>query len=412
MLTLEKRDFLRILSCLVLGELNKLGYTGWQDRVDPETSLLPETLTIDEAGMGVDSYDRMMLAGAVNRFFHLFESGIEDNLLRYRQLGDWADIVAQSWSHYSEQLTFETSGSTGEPKSCTHRTATLWQEAEFLARLLPGVRRVVSWVPCHHIYGFLFTVLLPKALNGDVVDWRQQAPQKAARQTEAGDVWVSYPLHWQYLVQSGLSLDPSLEVLGTTSTGPCAPSLLADLHARGLRRILEVYGSSETGGIGYRWESDAPYTLFPYYDRTDPNSEACDLIRRGADATAAVSVSFQPPDILSWASETAFRVVRRRDEAVQVGGINVFPSRVAAVIREHPAVADCVVRLMPHPQGDRLKALVVPRDRLTPEEVLNRELSAWIRERLSTPERPKSITFADAIPVGEQGKPADWSVQA
>ena len=39
------------------------------------------------------------------------------------------------------------------------------EHARELARLVPGRRRILSAVPAHHIYGFLFSVLLPQDLG-------------------------------------------------------------------------------------------------------------------------------------------------------------------------------------------------------------------------------------------------------
>jgi acyl-CoA synthetase (AMP-forming)/AMP-acid ligase II len=62
------------------------------------------------------------------------------------------------------------------------------------------------------------------------------------------------------------------------------------------------------------------------------------------------------------AGDRSFHVLRRQDGAVQVGGINVFPSRVAEVLARHPLVAQASVRLAAPEQGGRLKALIVCKD--------------------------------------------------
>lgn len=42
-----------------------------------------------------------------------------------------------------------------------HTLAAPLQETDELAKLFAGRRRILVAVPCHHIYGFLFSVLLP-----------------------------------------------------------------------------------------------------------------------------------------------------------------------------------------------------------------------------------------------------------
>ncbi len=98
------------------------------------------------------------------------------------------------------------------------------------------------------------------------------------------------------------------------------------------------------------------------------------------------------------------------DAAVQVGGHNVYPSHVAARLREHPEVEAAAVRLMTPAEGDRLKAFVVPRRREACEDLLRRELSQWCHEHLTAPERPRAFSFGAELPTNEQAKPLDWRV--
>ena len=103
----------------------------------------------------------------------------------------------------------------------------------------------------------------------------------------------------------------------------------------------------------------------------------------------------------------------RRDRAVQVGGTNVYPDRVARVLRAHPKVADCAVRLMRPEEGWRLKAFVVP-DGVSAGAIgdpadLRRELRRWLRDKVEASERPGSITLGAVLPLDDQGKAADWT---
>ncbi len=68
-----------------------------------------------------------------------------------------------------ETLTFFTSGSTGNPVPATSNFTDLVQEIHALTDIFPARKRIISFVPRHHIYGFLFSILLPKALNIPVI---------------------------------------------------------------------------------------------------------------------------------------------------------------------------------------------------------------------------------------------------
>jgi acyl-coenzyme A synthetase/AMP-(fatty) acid ligase len=120
--------------------------------------------------------------------------------------------------------------------------------------------------------------------------------------------------------------------------------------------------------------------------------------------------TLQPQDSLAWQGADRFTLGPRRDAAVQVGGINVFPERVRQLLLEHPLVEDAAVRLMRPDEGLRLKAFVAPGHGAGPADEFVRELRTWIDARLAAPERPKAITLGARVPRGALGKPADWHI--
>lgn len=160
----------RFIVDLVAGELRRL-----RPGATPLPSApWPDMLTIDQ-DLGADSLELVQLATALAQALHMHEAGIEDYLLMRRTLGDWVEIAANSLDIYSVTISFVTSGTTGVPKTCPHELAVLLQEAAFLAELFQGVERLYFAVPSHHIYGFLFTILLPEMLRLDtasIIDMR------------------------------------------------------------------------------------------------------------------------------------------------------------------------------------------------------------------------------------------------
>jgi acyl-coenzyme A synthetase/AMP-(fatty) acid ligase len=115
-------------------------------------------------------------------------------------------------------------------------------------------------------------------------------------------------------------------------------------------------------------------------------------------------------ELVSWAGRS-FLIGARLDDAVQVGGVNVYPSRVRHTLLAHPWVADAVVRLMNPHEGSRLKAFVVPKAD-TPRAQLPIELERWVQARLDAAERPRSFTLGEHLPVNDRSKPIDWPVSS
>ncbi len=397
----DRSALLRFVADLAAGELASL-------RHDPQ--LLPTGWSASlslQHDLGVDSLELLQLAGALAEALQMARSGVEDYLLARRTLAGWLDIAGAGLRHWDGELTFRTSGSTGEPKRCSHALAALEQEAAALAALFPARRRLLLAVPSHHIYGFLFGVLLPRHLGlgpDQVLSLRGRLPSQLAAQARPGDLVIGHPQFWQAALDADVRFADG--VMGASSTAPCPDAVAARAEAAGLA-LVQVYGASETGGIGWRSSHRDPYCLLPYLQRAPASGDGTDgdLLRRGADGSVRALV---PQDSLAWCGEDRFTVGPRRDAAVQVGGVNVFPERVRRVLLAHPLVEDAAVRLMRPDEGVRLKAFVVPRPGAG--DHFTHALRAWIDARLAPMERPKAITLGPRLPLGVLGKPADWRI--
>ncbi|SHE34734.1 4-coumarate--CoA ligase, photoactive yellow protein activation family [Modicisalibacter ilicicola DSM 19980] len=412
MLTLSKSSLLHVLKSLLADELKALRHLSDHDL---DTTAWDETTLIhgsfesaDGQGaarsLNADSMEVIALATRVNTCFQLHESGLEDYLLRYKTLGDWVTLVATARDRGARNLAFTTSGSTGTPKVCVHRWETLVEEAAFFARYFEDVlddrlTRVVALAPCHHIYGFIFTVLVPQLLELPVVRGQQALALAQARRLQGGDVVVGFPFVWQQLSRQALRFPE--KVLGLTSTGASDPEIIRLLRRQGLTAMVEIYGSSETAGVGARVDADESYRLLPRWRREDVAENELRDDRNHHYALA---------DDLHWLDDRHFHPRGRKDEAVQVGGVNVYPGRIARLLESLPQVARAQVRLMTHEEGGRLKAFVVPSTPLQAAGALTEKLTQWCRMHLTAPETPRVFTFGENLPTGAMGKPGDWEL--
>lgn len=397
----QRPALMRFVADLLAGELAAL-------RHDPtiRPGAWQESLSLQH-DLGLDSLEFLHVAGTLAAALRMHHSGIEDYLLARRTLGEWVDIAAAALQHRDDEIMFSTSGSSGQPKRCLHGLDTLEQEAAALASLFQGRRRMLVAVPGHHIYGFLFSQLLPRHLGlapEQVVCIRAHLPAQLAQLAEAGDLVVGHPLFWEAASAAHQPIAP--DVVGVTSTAPC-PDAVADAALRaGLAALVQVYGSSETGGLGWRRSHGEDYTLFPYLARRADGERG--VLRMRPDGAQEI---LQAQDLLAWSGERSFAVGARCDGAVQVGGINVFPARVREVLLAHPGVMEAAVRPMRPDEGVRLKAFIVPRPEHAGEPAaFLQDLRSWIDTRLTTPERPKALTVGNALPRTAMGKTADWSI--
>lgn len=414
--TLPTPLVLDVVKALVADELKAIRQVGNHqlspDSWHADTHITPtaETST-SESTLQVDSLEWLAMASRVMQFFQLNDSGYEDYLLRYKTLGGWAELVQQARAEHSRDITLQTSGSTGQAQAIKHSFSSLSAEANtFLQhfQLLLGQppQRIVALTPCHHIYGFIFTVLLPALLPSSqqqVVRGLKAFSLVQSGNLKAGDIIIGVPHIWQQLQRSGVQFPA--DVCGVTSTGPCPPEVATGLQQQGLQHFIEIYGSTETAGIGMRASHTAPFELLPRWNR-EPDAIDKDTL---VDVTTNNKVTLN--DHLRWLNQRQFVPQGRKDNAVQVAGTNVFPHLVERHLCQHPGVAHARVRLMSPDEGNRLKAFIVPAQNeaaLTAE--LELELQQWCQQ-LSAAARPKHFSFGVQLPVNAMGKASDWPIK-
>lgn len=378
---------------LLLSELNsvRLGL--------PKKRLNSAILDIGESGLGADSLELINLSTALARAIHMHESKLPDNFLMDTSLGAWIGITQRSLTIYSEKISFKTSGSTGLSKYCQHNLENLEKEATFLASVFVGRKRILRAVPSHHIYGFIFGILLPRHLDIEVVDVSGLSANTLNAILKPGDLILGFPEFWCAISEANLEFVN--DVIGVNSTGPCLQEVGLSLLALNLKSFFDVYGSSETAGVGWRNHPLNAYTLFPYWKKhpTEPQ-----LIREDDPHTLT-----KLQDKLEWSSGIEFKVLGRNDDIVQVGGNNVSLHHVTQILQQYPLVKSATVRLMRREEGTRLKAFVVPIKNGT-ETLTIEKLEEYLNTYLKTEERPKSIMIGDSLPINALGKLCDWSI--
>lgn len=164
------------------------------------------------------------------------------------------------------RLTLCTSGSSGEPKLIDKSLAQLANEVEALEHLWGqhlGQACVLGSVACQHIYGLLFRLLWPlcagRPVHSRALPFPEDLQQVSLSQPHFA--WVASPA---LLKRMGENLDwPALSrVKQVFSSGGALPAEAAQaLHDRLSQWPTEIYGSSETGGIGWR-QGDTPWQPF------------------------------------------------------------------------------------------------------------------------------------------------------
>lgn len=319
--------------------------------------------------------------------------------LPYDSIYHAVDTIYRQWEHGPRTISFFTSGSTGTPKKCIHSETDLRQEVASLIPLCKGCKRTLVAVPLHHLYGFVFGLLLPQVLSISIVT-EAPLPTSIAHQITEGDMVIGMPLLWARMMD--LLETTKQNIVLFSSTAPL-PSHIFEHFTTHNFTLIEIFGSSETGALAYRKQAKAPFTLLSHYARHG-HEENSPIFRTLPDAKCDIQ-SLQ--DTVDWLDARHFLPRGRKDHAVQVGGINVFPSHVENILGKHPAIKECSVRLMRPEEGFRLKAFIVVEDNYD-STVLKKDLRSYVKSYCTKEEQPVTFTFGHEIPRNSIGKLSDW----
>ncbi|PRQ03693.1 putative sulfoacetate--CoA ligase [Enhygromyxa salina] len=321
-----------------------------------------------------------------------------------------------------------TSGSTGEHQRHAKTAGQLFAEALTLAEHFglaergkrgAGRARVVATVPSHHIYGLLFSVLVPLVSGGS---FSRETPLHAgvvrATLMQTPDaVLVSVPAHLRALrILDPGALPPLSRVF--SSGAPLPPDTAKMLSSRFGLTVTEVLGSTETGGIASRLsgpellESDdaavhaRAWSPLPHV-----------RVKVDADGRLLVDSPFLPPDgPRPWPTADRVEMVQmvgglghpgprfrhfgRVDGVVKVGGKRVALAEIERRLHAIEGVEDAAVSVVEvgGARGQETVALVVAPG-LSPEH-LRGELRRWLDPVVI----PRRLRLVDALPREPNGK--------
>ena len=298
-------------------------------------------------------------------------------------------------------VTAYSSGSTGAPVASHKTSGQLLGEAEVLAAAfgLGAGARVLSTAPAHHLYGLLFSLLVPAVSGGSFV---RQTPLHAetiaalARALEA-NVLVSVPPHLHGLQALEPGALPALKIF--CSGGRLPAGVAAALRQRFGVPVTEIFGSTETGGIAWRTgDADEAWTPLPGVQ-----------VSAGAEGLLLVDSPFLDPsaprpfaaaDRIAPRPDGRFLHLGRADAVVKVAGERVSLAEIEQRLLAVPGVLDAAVVALEDagPRQHELGAAVVA------PGLTAADLRRALRQHLDPVAIPRRFALLSGLPREATGK--------
>jgi len=112
-----------------------------------------------------------------------------------------------------------------------------------------------------------------------------------------------------------------------------------------------------------------------------------------------------PEDGAVYEEDGYFRILGRLDDVMNVAGHRLGTMELESAVAEVPAVAEAAVAARKHDtKGEVPDVYVTPRDGVEPDEELEREIGTAIEDEIGEFVRPENVVFVDELPKTRSGK--------
>lgn len=294
-----------------------------------------------------------------------------------------------------------TSGSTGTPlpykKTWGRLVSCVRYEAERLNVLDGRSHAIVGTVPPQHMYGFESTVLLALQSGNAFSAGRPFYPADVCSElvrVPQPRILVSTPVHLRTLLAAGVHLPPADLVL--SATAPLSRNLAREVEQRFETRLLEIYGSTETGQIASRRTAQSvEWELFRDVRLTGDGEQTW-------AAGGHVEQSTPMCDVLEITATDRFLLHGRQSDLVNIAGKRSSLSYLNHQLNAIPGVIDGAFFIREADESStgvtRVAALVVA------PGVDAATISEQLRQRIDPVFLPRPLLFVDFLPRNETGK--------
>ena len=303
------------------------------------------------------------------------------------------------------RLTFETSGTTGEPKGITHTLDAMMANAKaFNAAVgLDRHTRMYHCLPKSHMAGFLNTILCPVLAGGTVAFGPTFSAQTAGAfwidflDSGANAVWITPTIAAMLL---RLSRGNSRWINGLEhvfcGTAPLPRTIrnqwLETFHVP----LQESYGTSEHMLVSVQSDEQAAEAEC----HVGPALPGVEIeIRPDGDGNEEIWVNGSPTGDLGTYHQGVLTITGRLKDLIIRGGFNVSPAQVEEAVRKVVGVRDAAVTGQPDDfWGERIVVFAEVEDGKRDDIAV--ECSVLLPQYC----RPDRIEIVDKLPRNEMGK--------
>lgn len=316
------------------------------------------------------------------------------------------------------EITLFTSGSTGEAKAIEKTfqhllTEVIQLEQCFGEKLASST--IVSTVSHQHIYGLLVKLIWPIWLGRDVILQPYEYPEHLCHDISKYHLHnitlISSPAHYHRLIKDNVYIDIKNKITALFSSGgPLSESASQQLKTELGQSPVEIYGSTETGGIAWRQKCNGKKSSWlPFSDINiaEENESQCLKIKSPYFKHQGWYIT---DDQVQIATDGSFELLGRVDRIIKIEEKRVSLDHVQHCLKSLGYIDDAYCLTQQNKRGLQIVAVIV----LTEEAkkallnsrnlIFNRKIKSSLLSDLEVIAIPKKFRYLPSLPYNSSGK--------
>lgn len=307
------------------------------------------------------------------------------------------------------RILFFTSGSSGFPVGAFKSKDNLLLEVQSLKTVIitREIKRVVVTVPFVHIYGILAGLLLPMELGDITLIVKEDfLPYELLEEaSHEHTLVITTPVFIKAL--SKLSIETSLnKTLFISSTAPLSMDDVEQFEEKYLSKVMQLFGSTETGGIAYKIGTQTEWNAFDgisLENKDDKLSVVSPFVSKHL-LKEGIEVLIQPyitEDIVE-IENNSFTLIGRSNKLIKIAGKRISATQIEHILEEIPEIKKAIVELVYKKELLRSEQIVITLE--ATNKVDKRVVKEKISEYYGIITIPFNLKYVDQINYSSMGK--------
>ncbi len=307
---------------------------------------------------------------------------------------------------YDFSMMFFTSGSTGNPVGALKTKNNLEEEVKVFSKLIENynIKQVIVTVPFIHIYGTLVGLLYPLLNNIDIVLKEHFLPFNLLETIKDNSLIVTTPLYIESLLKTNENLDMKTSLF-VSSTAPLSKESAKQFSQKFNTNVMQLFGSTETSGIGYKYNDDELWT--PFENVTISVNQENELIVQSPFVSEflyendfkSTSGLIQTFDYIEQ-YENKFKLIGRSSKIFKVAGKRYSTVQIETILENIDGISKALVFVSHNDLNNEFLDILLE----TTRDFSTLEIKQILREQLSNLKFPLQLKFVDKIAVNSVGK--------